>query len=202
MSRLLVLLSAVTLLLAVAPAAPVPPPPKTPPLYFPTTVGAKWVYQTEGNKDEKVEMVMKVEDKDGEKWVAIGSEWKGKVDYRHAISVSDKGLAVVDTDVSDLDEPSWLLKLPHKAGNKWDYVIALPGVGKWKGKAIADGTEKVEVPAGKFEAIRVKLDITFAGDRRQTTAWYAPGVGMLKQIVKSESGERVEVLKSFTPGKD
>jgi hypothetical protein len=201
MTRPLVLLSAVLVSLAGVPAAPVPPPPKTPPLYFPTTVGTRWVYQTQGEKRESVEVVMEVKEKDGEKWVAVGSECEGKVEYHHAISVSDKGLAVVDTSVSDLDEPSWLLKLPHKAGNKWDYGIAPACVGQWKGTALADGPEKVTVPAGRFEAIRVKVDITFAGDRRRVTTWYAPGIGKVKEIVTTDSGDRVEVLKSFTPGK-
>ncbi len=202
MSRLLVLLSAAVVPFAVAPAAPVPPEAKKPGLYFPTKVGTKLVYQAEGEKHERVEVVMEVEDKDGAKIVTMGFLSRGKVEPHNVVSVSDKGLCIVDTNVSDLDEPMWLLKLPHKDGNKWDFVIAPAAIGKWKGTAVASGPDKVEVPAGKFEAIRVELDITFAGDRTRITTWYAPGVGNVKEIHKSEFNERVEVLKSFTPGKD
>src|SRR5262245_54660422 len=46
--RLFTALVALALLLVVAPAAPVPShlKPKNPPLFFPTKVGAKWVYRT------------------------------------------------------------------------------------------------------------------------------------------------------------
>src|SRR5262249_33596713 len=152
-------LSAAVVLFAVAQAAPVPPPPKTPPLYFPTKVGTKWVY--ENDKRESVEVVMEVKEKDGAKLVKIGYENDGKAVYDRTISVSEKGLSMVETGISPLSEPCWELRLPHKANNKWDVVLAPVVFSTLKGTAVANGPEKVDVPAGKFEAIRVKLDIAY-----------------------------------------
>ena len=126
---------------------------------------------------------MEIKEKDGEKWVAIGSEWKGKRWTIVMPYLFPQGARDYRYERLGSDEPSWLLKLPHKTNHKWDYVIALPCIGQWKGTAIANGPEKVEVPAGKFEAIRVKLDIVFAGDRRRITTWYAPGIGKVKEIL-------------------
>jgi hypothetical protein len=198
MSRLLVLLSAAAVSFAIAPAAPVPPEAKKPGLYFPTKVGTKWVYQTEGEKHESVEVVMEIEDKEGEKLVKIGHERDGKAVYDCTIAVSEKGLSLVETGISPLGEPCWLLKLPHKSNNKWDVVLSPVVFSTLKGKAVANGPEKIEVPAGKFEAIRVKIDLAYDDGREMITTWYAPGIGKVKEV----RGERIEVLKSFTPGKD
>lgn len=201
MSRLLVLFSAAVLPLAIAPAAPIPPPPKTPPLYFPTKVGTKWVYQAEGEKKESVEVVMEVAEKDGAKLVRIGYESKAKMIFDHTISVSEKGLCIIDSQISPLDEPFWLLKLPHKANNKWDVVVAPTVFDPLKGTALADGPEKVDVPAGKFEAIRVKTVLQYDNGQLQITTWYAQQVGKVKEV-KDGVIKSVEVLKSFSPGKD
>jgi hypothetical protein len=39
---------------------------------------------------------------------------------------------------------------------------------------------------------------TLGGDPHLTTYWYAPGVGMIKAV----SGDKVTVLKAFTPGQE
>ena len=202
MSRLLLLLSAVAFSLAVAPAAPIPPPPKTPPLYFPTMVGTKWVYQTEGEKGERVEVLMDVKDKDGAKLVETGCVYDGEVKYDRTVSVTEKGLCVIALSNLTVDEPFWELKLPHKAGNKWEYVFPIPSFLTWKGTAVADGPEVVEVPAGKCEAIRVTIAPNHEESQLRFITWYAPRVGKIKEIVKWKAKDRVEVLKSFTPGKD
>ena len=48
--------------------------------------------------------------------------------------------------------------------------------------------------------IRVTLDMDFLGHqgKEKSITWYAPNVGKVKEV----RGKRVEVLKSFTPGKD
>ena len=56
--------------------------------------------------------------------------------------------------------------------------------------------DEVEIPAGKFKAVRVEL--ADPGAEARTTLWFAPAVG----VVKIASGaNQVPVLKAFTPGK-
>jgi len=175
--------------------APVPADSTPPPLYFPTIKGSKWVYQTEEN--ERVEVILDVKEKSGEKLVTVGYQVRDKQPSpAHTVAVSGKGLCLVNTTVATLDEPFWLLKLPQPQNTKWDAVLAVSGIGREVGKMTATGPERVEVPAGTFQAIRVDLDINL-GKRLRKTCWYAPGVGKVKEVV----GDSVEVLKSYTVGK-
>jgi len=203
MSRLLAALS--VLVVALAPAAPIPPPPKTTPLYFPTRVGTKRVYLNEEDKSERVELVTKVEDKDGAKLVTTQCDRDGVGECYLETVVSDQGLAIVRVEVIEinfqLDRPLWVLKVPLKAGSKWDFELAHRNLAGWSGTAIVEVHEKVTVPAGVFEAVRVK-SVTASNPSQVITTWYAPHVGVVKVIKKAKSGEAVEVLKSFRPGKD
>jgi hypothetical protein len=56
--------------------------------------------------------------------------------------------------------------------------------------------EEVEVPAGKFKAIRVeeKTDALLMS----ATRWFAPGVGLVKMVTISGKNEQIQVLKSYT----
>lgn len=175
-------------------AAPVPKDATKGELYFPITLGSRWVYEISGR--ESAEIIIAVEEKDGARLVTTGYETRGEVVANQVICVSEKGISLVDTDVADLDEPFWMLKLPQTKENKWEAVLAPTGLEKATGKMIASGPEVIKVPAGTFQAIRVDMDISFAGERRKVSTWFAPHVGKVKEV----RGDRIEVLKSFTPG--
>jgi hypothetical protein len=194
MRRTLAALIALTALLAAASAAPTP---KDESPYFPTRVGAKWVYRT-GEEGEEVRVVTAVEDKGGAKLVSVGLVKDGKVTPEtEEVSVSEKGLYVVGGKGKKLDRPICLLKLPHEPGDKWELDFGFDGV-SFKGTATAREPEWVEVPAGKYRAVPVEMRYAVQGNSRQTTVWYARGVGTVKEVV----GSKERVLKSFTPGKD
>lgn len=196
-------LTLLMLLLASAPAAPIPTHAKKTPLYQPLKVGTKLVYGYEGKKEEFDEVVMKVETNEGVWDVTLGSEGVGIIVPHKIYSVSDKGLCIkaawCDGTLTPFDEPVWVLKLPHAAHDAWDTVFAISDLDlKYTGKTIIDGYERVKVPAGTFDAIRMKMDIVIEGERRQFTTWYAPHVGRVKEVLEDE----IEVLKSYTPGDD
>lgn len=94
---------------------------------------------------------------------------------------------------------------PHLAGLAW-VTYARPGYqhlpgGPMYGWAVytAFGPEVVEVPAGRFAAIRVEQESSpFADKAVKSTSWYAPGVGLVKKVHPDGSAQ---VLKSFTPGR-
>ena len=63
--------------------------------------------------------------------------------------------------------------------------------------------EKVEVPAGKFKSIRVEQETEANGKTVRYEEWYAPEVGLVKKVFHHlGAAKQVQVLKSFTPGKD
>lgn len=182
-------------------AAPIPKDAAKGVLYHPTRVGAKWVYKS-GDRDS-VEVVTDVKEKDGAKLVAVGHEIGAKVTPFRVVSVSAHGLCLPAGEVGEftLNEPLWLLKLPHAPGNKWEAVLDVAQFGRVVGSAKADGPERVEVPAGTYQAIRVVLELQIDGRTGKPvpqTIWYAPGIGKVKEV----QGDRVEELKSFDPGKE
>ena len=88
--------------------------------------------------------------------------------------------------------------MPHTAGTEWhEHRDGLnePLILEWY---TARRWERIEVPAGKFDAERVD---TACQDRRDgtcgwSTCWYARGVGLVKYA--NSSGQSM-VLNKFTP---
>jgi hypothetical protein len=193
-------LAAVVLLIAIplaalAPAAPVPKDANKPKLYHPVTKGAKWVYVCSGEDAREFEHALEVtaveDGKDGAKLVTVTAGEQIKTIY--TLSVSEKGLCLLRTDGTDLDKPFWHLKLPHTDGQVWKLVAAAAGETRMS-KFAAYGPERVEVPAGVFQAIRVE---SFFDEQLAATTWFAEDIGITKAI----SQNIVMSLRSFTPGK-
>ena len=78
------------------------------------------------------------------------------------------------------EPPYCILHNPLLVGDKWS----------WQGKGLMDvsindqsrveAEEDVEVPAGKFRAMRVVSDVQQGPAHVVKTYWYAPGVGLIK----------------------
>ena len=162
--------------------------------YFPTKVGAKWVYSLDGK--EETEAVTAVEKKSETLIVTVHrvDEFGRQSDF--LVKVSKDGLFQLTGGPAVKHPPMWLLKLPYKAGATWETWLGAWGFGE--NTMTAYRPEKLKVPAGEFEAIRVETK--FPGEEGSIVAkyWYAPRVGLVKKTV----GDHVRVLKSFTPGKD
>jgi hypothetical protein len=60
--------------------------------------------------------------------------------------------------------------------------------------------EEVEVPAGRFKALRVDAEYVRGDERQRHTFWHAPRVGLVKAVLKTDTAEWTQVLMSFTPG--
>lgn len=191
-------LSALALLMPVlAVAAPVPKE-KGKELYFPVEIGAKKVMQRTGGvggAEEYTQTVTKVEEKDGVFTVTVHQESGGRDWPTLVYEVSVKGVFQKKAGGGKETEPAPLLKLPAKEGDTWE-------ADQPKGTVTVGKEEEVEVPGGRFKA--VKVEVTRPGGRGQspkTTLWYAPGVGLVKQVIATGGADRVTELKAFTPGK-
>lgn len=195
----MVRLSALALLAASAVvAAPVPKGEKKEELYFPVVEGAKRVMQRkDGKGSDTTETVTKVEVKDGVYKVTAERKGVGPGGMGSATvvrEVSGKGVYVVDAD----KEGYPLIKLPAKEGDKWEVK---QGGRTWT--YMAGKEEEVEVPAGKFKALRVESEADASRKPAlKDTHWYTPGVGYVKSVISINGRETTFELKSFTPGKD
>jgi hypothetical protein len=195
-------------LLSGGPAAP-PPPVPTPPLYFPTSVGTARVYR-QGNR-EFADKVCAVENKDGVYVVTMGrrttNRWlpgRGNVFYvpGAVMVVSVAGVFQLSCGFklahakAGFDPPLCLLKLPHRPEDCWHWEFP-----EGRGPTHTPrGAEVVEVPAGRFRAVRVDSEPAGGGEGFRETHWYAPGVGLVKAVSDDGSGPVTCVLTSFTPG--
>lgn len=182
-----------TVLLAVAcpvAAAPIPEDAKAPILYFPTTMGTKWVYD-HARGDSETAVVARVETVGREQVVRRD----GPMTYTPMV-VSSAGLRQEQDVFSGQPGTVWLLKTPFRPRDSWPIPEQAGG-----GKRTVFGPELVEVPAGKYMAARVVHD---RPDGCRLTSWYAPGVGEVRRVERLANGVETATrsLKSFTPGKD
>lgn len=164
-------------------AAPVPKV-KGSPYHFPTTVGAKWVYETPDGGLESA--VVSAVEKDGDDLIVSREGVDGTRTAYTKTVVSPDGLRQEREFTGG--KLGWVLKSTAKAGDSWDMPEG--------GKRTVHGPEAVEVPAGKFTALRVEWEQSGG----KCTSWYAPGVGEVKRVMKWGETETVtRALKSFTP---
>jgi hypothetical protein len=188
MLRPLLLAALAVSVLPVAHAAPGPKGKDA--VWFPTREGDTRVYEVRaGDKAESTytDVVKKVEKKDAALHVTINRDYPGSTPYVTTIAVTEEGLFRVALNGKDLEKPIQLLKTPPKVGTKWE----LDGGGEYR----VTKEEEVEVPAGKFQAVRVEMT---AGEST-TTLWFAPTVGLIKMA--GAGTDQVTVLKEFKPGK-
>lgn len=179
-----------TAVLAAALAAPVPE--VGPPEYLADIrPGARFEYECGPEKGSRwaAELVVtKVERKGRATVVTLGDAetWSADAD----------GLYQVARHGQPFTPARRLIKLPARAGDEWKSDTAV-GETRLRGSNKTRGLEWVEVPAGRFLAAKVEFDGTQDGRPSPGTAWYAPDVGLVKQVL----GGHVEVLKAYTPGK-
>src|SRR5262249_30872459 len=159
--------------------------PKAPPVYFPTIVGTKWVYE---QKEYTMTLVIsKVEAVEGGAIVCVESVSEGgKTTPIHKVLVSESGLAMTE-EVGEAYTPHFhLLSLPHQPALRWQSTakrVTAAGFDLTLGGTMTDrGEEEVQVPAGKFRALRVDADVSINGVARGgMSRWFAPGVGIVKE---------------------
>lgn len=164
------------------------------PLYFPTKVGSTWEYDDGGGTKAATKTVAKAE-KTARGWeVSVRADKAPGEAGDDRVLVSEKGVFVMGERDEKYNPPLCVLKLPAHAGDTWD--ITAP---KIAGKATTFGEEPVEVPAGKYTAVRVDTTMALRGTTVKRSYWYAPGVGLVKA---TEDGKALVTLRRFTPGKD
>lgn len=195
-------LSALALLVAsVAPAAPVPKEKEKDKLYFPVVEGSKRVVAVttaDGTTTESTETVTKVEEKDGTYTVALERTTAGKQMPTRVYKAVAGGLSWKFSGDAEEAEPVSVFKPGAKAGDMWTSERKTDGL---KYTFTLGQEEEVEVTAGKYKALKVEFQTEQGGRVIKSTAWYAAGIGLVKQVSEEKGSILTVELKSFTPGK-
>jgi hypothetical protein len=183
-------LPAVALVLLAGPAVPAPKLKDREPQYLhPTKVGARKVY-LDGDV-EKTFVVTRSEAKDGMVVVTLCEIVDGKEVEAQTIHVSEKGLFRASIGTNKLAEPQCLVKLPLTKDEEWTFDLGPTYRDSGTLKFVS--REKVEVPAGTFDAIRIEQ----TSKTGTATFWFAENAGLVKSIYLGQE----RVLKSLSTGK-
>ena len=151
-------------------------------VYTPTTVGDKWVMVEEGGPAalEETHEVTAVESKDGAIFVTETVK-RRRAETVVLRRVSDTGEYLLQEGKTLYDPPIRVLPAPIKEGNRWHWEK--PGIVKWT--YTAGKEEEVEVPAGKFKALRIEGEGQSEGKPVKCTQWLAPGTRPSRSFFES-----------------
>lgn len=159
------------------------------PDYYPLQVGNQWNYKLDVNgKDAAmITRIAKVETINEKAYARLEAEVGGQVKATEHLRITDKGLVRLKTNDFEADPPLLLIKKGAKAGDKWGGKFTVLDKGEKKEakyEAVA-GDEMVKVPAGRFKTLRVAIRLEENGMVVNTTYWFAPNVGFVKQTVEA-----------------
>src|SRR5438094_1602796 len=206
---------------------------------IPTAPGNSWRYNmTEeiGNglkvsnvkpdADGKIRMLVLyrlegTENVDGKDLLKFEMHRAGAITNTDLLSVDDHGIICwarinLDGELVKFNPPQTMIAVPLKKGAAWDFN-GQAGDLKVQQHYDVVGEEKIEVPAGKFQAFRIHGEQT-APNRMTIDRCFAPGVGIVKDVTAMQDakgdllqrislelvenpkiGERPEVKSDATP---
>jgi hypothetical protein len=217
---------------AATPAPPEPAPAAGPCQnpYYPVVAGASWTYQMSGpGGDTFTRSIVNVRENgfDDQDVFSAGVTRRGSWECREGNLISltpasGPSVAAAGMQMNATVESNTGITFPAdpRPGMEWRQNLVLVGRFEREGTSMearsvmdlsckAVGMERVSVPAGEFEALRVdcttQLDISISvplAMNLSTTvtgsAWYAPGVGWVKSRDSGEMGVTEVVLLSYT----
>ena len=180
--RAILLLTLTTLLLTMSAAAQKAPARD----YFPLRVGDSWTYRT---APEPLEFTVKVlsEEKQADGTVAYLLERKAGTLVHTWYSKANGWVNILKEAYPEHEglemkhaKAKQILKIPLVTGAQWT----------WSGKSTTQmetterykivGIERVVVPAGTFQAVKVEIKIAEGTAMLVRSFWYAAGVGLIK----------------------
>ena len=170
--------------------------------YYPMKAGTKWHYIGElpnGRKFVFLTQIAWTKQVDGRPMARVETIVGGHLKSAEEIGIDAAGIFRYSEDGDAISPPAPLLKFPIKEDATWttelnirDKTAKMTGkTGKW---------EKVVVPAGTYRAIPVQIEMTVEDFHMQTTSWYAPGVGIVKQTVERQGQQVKRELSKYEAG--
>lgn len=212
---------------ASAPVEPAPPVSQCQNPYYPVAEGATWEYQLSGTTNgtfTRTLTAVRADGFDDQDVFSAGTTRQGSWECKEGALITltpNSGAAVTAAGVQATYtiESNSGISFPAnpQPGQEWAQNIVYLGQESSNGVAIetrnvmnvsckAVSIEKVSVPAGDFEALRIDcsttIDIFVSGNlvfafTSASSAWHAPGVGMVKSSGTSNMGATEIVLLGY-----
>jgi hypothetical protein len=167
--------------------------------FYPLKVGNKWHYRAsmQGNSGSITMHLANLEKVGGVDLFRLDMIADGQVLSTEHVAADKGGVFRHRCNDQDFEKPICILKSPFKQGEKWQQTLEVEDeVLTISGKAGAE--EEVQVPAGKFKAIPVRLEVeNVDGTVIINTNWYAANVGIVRQIIELPNGQMTLELERY-----
>ena len=170
--------------------------------HFPSKKGTEWTYLFEDDKKEQVytcEGTKKIEEveciviKRADAEGCLGREYFGITD--DGIVMYGSGYKDEDPEL-DFENPRLIVKFGAKKGATWEAKDGDLALAFEHG-----GEEEIEVPAGKYKAVKIICRYKSSLGDSTLTEWYAKGVGLVKSLsvtkMDKEESKVSRVLKKL-----
>jgi hypothetical protein len=197
--------------------------------YYPVAQGSEWQYQTHvqsnaSRNEQKTVKVTGAETINGVECHILEHSTGDRVTLRDFVRVDEQGVTVHRRDVKgtgiDISPPERRLVFPLRPGASWEWEGGYPPLaGTMHVNCEVGASEEVEVPAGKYKALKVVTTIcekkTYdAAQSTRTlmpgvtvnveplaehTAWLACEVGMVKETLKVSNVLFTSSLIKYSP---
>lgn len=158
---------------------------------FPVKTGSKWVYVAHGHEST---VTVEGTEKKGDQELTVLRREAGDKSVKEFYAVTEKGVYFVPQGLDDNPVPR--LKFGTKKGDTWTWKHE-----QQEGTYENQGEEEIEVPAGKFKAIKIHVTAKAGENEYEVTRWYASGVGVVKEETFRDDETWTLELKSFEEGK-
>ncbi len=170
--------------------------------YYPLEVGNQWHFQLDagtGVKTKLINRIAEIETIDGVELARLETLTNGNVVATEHLRKTSEGIFRHRYNGAKIVPPICLLKFPVKDKENWESDTK---IGKVALKVQSSVTrDAAEVPAGKYQTLKVKIDADQSGVKVTSTYWFADQVGIVKQTFNINGTEVIVELEKFQSGK-
>jgi len=140
------------------------------------------------------------EDVDGKDLLKFEMHRAGTITNTDLLTVDEHGITCwarvnLDGELVKFSPPQTMIAAPLKKGAAWNFE-GEAGELKVQQSYNVLGEEKIDVPAGKFQAFRIHAEQT-TPNRMIIDRWFAPGVGIVKDVTTMQ-GAKGDLLQRIS----
>ncbi len=167
--------------------------------FYPLKPGTKWTYKV---ADTTIVVQVAGTDSEGTK---LETKVADKVVASEVLKVSPDKISRVKINSAAITPPVDILRFEGGKvvkGAKWKIESKIQDATVKGEFTVKDDKEKIEVGAGKFEAVCVEgPEFDIAGTKTAVRYWFVAGKGIVKLSYSIQGNEAVLELKEYTEGK-
>lgn len=165
---------------------------------FPMSVFSRWTYRVQGQDDRLVVMAAAIEKIGEYRCYRFEGRLRNQLVASEQLSLRKDGVFRMRHDGMDLEPPLMICRFPPLKGEIWkaEYKIG----DKKTMIAFECDTEVITVNDTKYHTFVIKAEIAESGGKLKNTCWYAPKVGLVKQVIEDGDNQIVLELEKYERG--